>query len=93
MQFTPKCFKRGFGICFGCGCNVAAFGIQDDGDHRTEPIRLFVNGFDDLLERGPAFGAEDFEERGVGFECRSVGSCLLDEIQAKVQGRCGGGFF
>ena len=83
--------ERGFGIRFCRGCNVTALGVEDDGNHRTESLRLFLNRFDDLLERGPAFGAEDFEERRVGFECRSVGSGLFDEIQAEVQSGSGSG--
>ena len=30
-----------------------------------------------LLERGPAFGAEDFEEGGVGFKGCSVGEMFV----------------
>ena len=58
-----------------------------------EPIRFdsILDRFDDLLERDPAFRAEDFEERRVGFECCSVARRLFHEIQAEVPRRCGGG--
>ena len=84
--------KRGFGIRFRSGCNVAALGIQDDGDHRAKPMRFFVDRVNDMFERGPAFGAEDFEEGRVGFECRSVARSLFNEIQAEVPCGSGSGF-
>ena len=40
---------------------------------------------------GIAFGAEDLEEGSIGLEGRSVWSGLFNEMQAEVQGRCGGG--
>jgi hypothetical protein len=53
MQCAPSVFKCGMGIRIGCGGNVAALRIQDDWDHRTQTVRFYVNGFDDLLESGP----------------------------------------
>ena len=51
-----------------------------------------LNRFDDFFERRPALRAEDFKERGVGFEGCGVGRSLLDEIQAEVQSRSGSRF-
>ncbi len=48
---------------------------------------------DHLLERRPAFRAEDFEEGGVGFEGRCIRGSRFYETQAEVQGRGGSGLF
>ncbi len=88
-----QAFERGPGVGFRGRGDVAAFGVQDDGDQRAESIRFSLYRFDDLLERRPTVCAEDFEEGGVGLEGRSVGRGLFNEIQAKVQGGFGGGRF
>ncbi len=83
--------KRRPGICFRCGCNVTALGVQDHRDHRAHSIRFFLDRCDDLFEGDPPVRAEDFEKRRVGLECRCVARSLFNEIQAEVPRRRSGG--
>jgi hypothetical protein len=82
--------EGGFGVGFGSGGDVAAFGVEHDGDHRAHAVGLLLDGFDDGFERRPTVRAELLEEGGVGFKGRSVGSGLFNEIQAEVQRALGG---
>ena len=72
MACTPKILKGGFCIGFGGRGDIAALGIQDDRDHRAEPVGFGLHGRDHILQCGPAVRSVKLEEGRVGLEGRCV---------------------
>ena len=75
------------GVGFGGGGDVAALGIQDDRDHRTEPVGFRLHGGDHILQRDPALRSIEFEEGRVGLEGGGVGGGRFYRGAGKSPGR------